>query len=133
MLRIVSAVLLVVVALSAQIPKVGGLAAPRSIDMVLAETIEDRSIPYGYTVDDVLFAARTAWSESDREDERRLVLWVLRNRAEAHHRNDSTLYGVALNPNQFSAWLDQKKKDRLLALHLQTQDIDVAANNQPNP
>lgn len=65
--------------------------------------------------DEVLWLARCIYSESDRDDERRLVAWVVRNRVETGFRGD-TYREVVLEPRQFSTFnTPSARRTRILA------------------
>lgn len=53
--------------------------------------------------DEVVWLARCLYSETAREDEQRLVAWVVRNRVETGFRGE-TYRDAVLNPAQFSAF-----------------------------
>ena len=71
--------------------------------------------------DEVLWLARCVYSESNREDEQRLVAWVVRNRVETGFRGTS-YREVVLSPSQFSAFNpDSRHRQRILRLGLNTR------------
>lgn len=54
------------------------------------------------TETEILWLARTIFSETKRTDEMRLVGWVIRNRVDTEYRGDSTYEDVVKSKHQFS-------------------------------
>lgn len=68
-----------------------------------------------------LWLARCIYSETKRAEEMELVAWVVRNRAEAGYRGQTTYRGVVLDPYQFSAFNTARGRARLEALTPETK------------
>lgn len=102
--------------------QMGGAAKPVSSHEVYGNEVSQRVSVYGVSSKDVLFAARTLWSESERLDERRLIMWSIRNRVESHYWGDSTYTATVLRGSQYSAWGNPAKRSQLMALTYETTE-----------
>lgn len=102
----------------------GGSAHPADSPSFVYQRVDHSALPTHVSEKDVLFAARTAWSESNRPNERRLVLWSIRNRVDNRFGGDSTYVDAVLSPWQYSCWAAPECRDRLKRLTLETPDVD---------
>ena len=67
--------------------------------------------------------ARAIYSESKREEEQRLVAWVIRNRVETAYRGRDTYKRVVLDPYQFSAFNPGSRSRRYYSGLAETDSI----------
>lgn len=72
---------------------------------------------------DVLWLARTIYSETNKPSEMLYVGWVIRNRVEAGYAGRNTYREVVLDPYQFSAFNANRTTGRYTRQYFMTRDV----------